>query len=205
MKLSQRDLWARPAVVDQASWVRPARRLSLALIGIGVALMSYPWLTDAWAAMIQGRLKRTNFATGLVPTGEPAMRLRIPRTGTDVVVVEGTTSAALRAGAGHYRDSAWPGDHGNLAIAGHRTTYGAPFADIDSLRAGDRIFIESGEGEFTYEVSRRPWTVAPNDWTPIRGPTKRPSLTLTSCHPEGSATFRIVVRAHLVQRSAQAA
>lgn len=174
----------------------------------GVALVAYPFATDLWAGRIQTSL-RTDFASsaetyrlGQVKVGSPLTRLEIPSLDVDVMVVEGTTPAALRAGAGHYPDTPLPGEIGNVAIAGHRTTYGRPFNRMDDLEPGDKVFLTTPIGKHTYEVTHTPWVVDPEDWTPIREYKKGGSfLTLTSCHPEGSAAYRIVVRAELVESS----
>ena len=73
--------------------------------------------------------------------GDALTRIKIPKLGVDVVVVEGTTPAALKAGAGHYRGTPLPCETGNVAIAGHRTTYGKPFAQMDRLGPGDQIIL----------------------------------------------------------------
>ena len=174
----------------------------------GVALIAYPFATDLWAGRIQVTLRTTlaasesDYRLGEVEVGNPLTRLEIPAIDLDTIVVEGTTPAALRAGAGHYPDTPLPGEAGNVAIAGHRTTYGRPFNQMDDLRPGDKIVLTTPIGKHTYEVTSRPSVVSPNDWSPINEYPKGGSfLTLTSCHPEGSAAYRIVVRAELVGSS----
>ena len=78
------------------------------------------------------------------------------------MVVEGTGASALRAGAGHYPNTPLPGEEGNVAIAGHRTTYGKPFANLDRLKPGDEIILETPVGKYTYKVSRDPFVVTPH-------------------------------------------
>ena len=85
-------------------------------------------------------------------------------------------------------------EQGNVAIAGHRTTYGKPFANVDRLKAGDVVVLETPIGACTYTVSRAPFIVAPDDFSVI-DPTRDRELTLTSCHPKGSAAHRIIIRA----------
>lgn len=173
----------------------------------GIALIAYPFVTDMWAGRIQTTLRADlalntsadTYRTGGVKVGDALTRLQIPSLDLDTVVVEGTTPAALRAGAGHYPKTVLPGEKGNVAIAGHRTTYGRPFNRMDDLRPGDEIVLTTPIGKHTYEVTGKPFVVSPNDWTPITDFPKGGSfLTLTSCHPEGSAAYRIVVRAELV-------
>ena len=112
------------------------------------------------------------------------------------MVVEGTTASALRAGAGHYPNTPLPCESGNVAIAGHRTTYGKPFHNLDLMRPGDDIILETPIGSCTYKVSKAPFPVSPDDGSVV-APTSQPSLTLTTCHPKGSAKQRLIVRAVL--------
>lgn len=172
----------------------------------GTGLIAYPFATDLWAKRIQSGLSvqfassARAYESGAVAVGKPLTRLQIPRLDVDVIVVEGTTPAALHAGAGHYADTALPGEQGNVAIAGHRTTYGRPFNRMDELRPGDEVILTTPAGKHTYEVTAQPWVVDPYDWAPIYDVNERGSfLTLTSCHPEGSAAYRIIVRAELVE------
>lgn len=176
----------------------------LALGGIGV--VAYPFATDLWAARIQRGLagdlaaKAIDYKMGNIKSGEPLTRLEIPSLDVDVVVVEGTSLSALQAGAGHYPKTPLPGEPGNVAIAGHRTTYGKPFNRMDELNAGDRVILTTPIGRHTYEIEGQPRIIEFNDWSVIHRYPKRSSyLTLTSCHPEGSADYRIVVRARLVR------
>jgi sortase A len=133
--------------------------------------------------------------------GQAFAILRIPRLGFDFArpVLEGTSHDILTRGVGHYPGTALPGALGNMAIAGHRTTYGRPFHDIDTLQPGDRIIVETQTAYTVYTVVRHvivPPTqvsvVAPVPQHPGRRPTER-WLTLTSCHPKYSARQRYVV------------
>ncbi len=130
-----------------------------------------------------------------VPEGEPTARIIIPKIGVDKIVVEGVALPDLKKGPGHYPDSPLPGQEGNAAIAGHRTTYGAPFNRIDELVAGDEITVETVQGEFTYRVTEQ-LIVSPSqvDVLEDKGDNR---LTLTSCHPKYSARQRIIVVAVL--------
>ena len=176
----------------------------LAVVGTG--LLAYPFATDLWAARLQRGLAgglsaaADDYRAGKIKSGEALTRLEIPKLDVDVMVVEGTSLAALRAGAGHYPDSALPGEPGNVAIAGHRTIYGRPFNRMDELVAGDRVILTTPIGRHVYEITGDPFIVEPTDWSPIEEFPRRGSfLTLTSCHPEGSADYRIVSRARLVR------
>ena len=130
-----------------------------------------------------------------VPEGDPTARLVIPKIGVDKIVVEGVSLADLKKGPGHYPESPLPGQEGNAAIAGHRTTYGAPFHRIDELVAGDEITVETVQGSFTYRVTEQ-LIVSPTqvDVLEDKGDNR---LTLTACHPKYSARQRIVVVAEL--------
>lgn len=173
----------------------------------GVGLIAYPFATDLWAARIQNGLvhdlagSAEAYAAGTIKSGQALTRLEIPKIDVDVVVVEGTSLAALRAGAGHYPDSPLPGEAGNVAIAGHRTTYGKPFNRLDELEPGDKVTLTTPIGRHVYEITSRPGVVDPGDWSIINDVPRGSWLTLTSCHPEGSASHRIFVHAKLIYSS----
>jgi sortase A len=127
--------------------------------------------------------------------GDPVGRLRAEAIGLDEVVVQGTEAAMLRKGPGHYPDSPLPGARGTVAIAGHRTTYGAPFRDVDDLDRGERIELRMPYGRFTYRVERTRIVAPTATWVTRRVSYDR--LVLTACHPLYSAAQRIVVFARL--------
>ena len=137
--------------------------------------------------------------------GQGLTTLRIPKIGVDAVVVEGTTPSAVRAGAGHYVDTPLPGEVGNVGIAGHRTTYGRPFNRLDELRPGDTAELETPFDVHTYRVAEpfdgpgNPWVVAPTDYGVVGQDVSGSVLTLTTCHPKGSARQRLIVRLELVE------
>jgi sortase A len=130
-----------------------------------------------------------------VPRGEATARIEIPAIGVDKIVVEGVSLADLKKGPGHYPETPLPGQEGNAAIAGHRTTYGAPFNRIDELRPGDEITVTTVQGEFTYEVSET-LIVSPTQ-TDVLADKGDHRLTLSACHPKYSARERIIVVAML--------
>ena len=136
----------------------------------------------------------------LASNGEPIAQIRIPRIAVDSIVVQGVARVDLRKGPGHYPDSPLPGQEGNAAIAGHRTTYGAPFGNLEQLEEGDRIFVRTFQGDFTYEVYQANLIVQPTD-VHVLEPDQRPgfeaTLTLTTCNPKYSAAQRLVVKAAL--------
>jgi len=127
--------------------------------------------------------------------GDPVGRLRAPAIGLSAVVVEGTDGATLRTGPGHYPETALPGQRGTVAIAGHRTTYGAPFRRLDDLERGDRIELAMPYGRFAYRVERTR-IVAPTAVEVVER-VAYDRLVLTACHPLYSASERIVVFARL--------
>jgi len=127
--------------------------------------------------------------------GEAIGRITGSTAGVDHVVVQGTDDADLQKGPGHYPDTALPGQGRTIGIAGHRTTYGAPFNDIDSFEKGDRIELEMPYGTFTYSVSDTR-IVDPSD-VAIVDDTGRELLVLTACHPLYSAAKRYAVFATL--------
>lgn len=129
------------------------------------------------------------------PPGDPMARIEIPKIGVDWIVVEGVDLGELTKGPGHYPDTPMPGQVGNVAIAGHRTTHGAPFYRVNELQQGDEIVVTTAQGAFTYEVQFTQ-IVTPTQWEVV-APTEDAQLTLTSCNPRYSSRQRIVVRAKL--------
>jgi sortase A len=129
--------------------------------------------------------------------GDPMGRIVMPSIGVSEVFVEGTESGDLRAGPGHYPQTPLPGERGTVAIAGHRTTYGAPFRRIDQLDRGDQIELRMPYGRFTYEVERTR-IVEPTEISVIDR-VDHNRLVLSACHPLYSAAQRIVVFARLEQ------
>jgi sortase A len=146
--------------------------------------------------------------------GEAVFRIVIPKLDVREMVVEGVDTESLRTGPGHYpecrrgftkplctdQEEIWPGEVGRVIISGHRTTYGAPFYDIDQLSRGNKIRLETKWGDFTYEVTESE-IVPPNAQdiaTPI---SDKPELVLTTCNPRFSAAERLIVSARLSESS----
>ena len=186
---------------------RPAVRRTVSVVSIllflgGVALVGFPFATNMWQGQVQQRLDNQLVSPELqqayrerkVETGDSLTRIRIPAIGVDTVVVEGVTPSALRAGAGHYPQTALPCETGNVAIAGHRTTFGKPFGNVDQLKTGDIIELITPVGACRYKLSRDPWVVPPTEMS-VLDAGKDKSITLTTCHPKGSAAQRLIVRA----------
>jgi sortase A len=196
---------------------RGARRglsvLSVVLVLVAVGLIGYPFFTDLWGNRVQKRLAsqidqpeiEDRYRARTLRDGDALTDIKIPKLGVDTTVVQGISRSALRAGAGHYPDTPLPCEQGNVAIAGHRTTFGKPFADVDQLKLGDTIILETPVGSCTYQVSRDPFITHPRDTAVIANTPNQRTLTLTTCHPKGSARQRLIVQATLVSGSATSA
>ena len=137
--------------------------------------------------------KRYRLQTG---RGDPLGRLRIERLGLNIVLVNGTDEKTLKKGPGRHLTSFMPGEGKLVYVAGHRTTYLAPFGDIDKLRKGDRISIEVPYGTFTYAVTGHR-IVEAHDVSVLRSP-GRETLRLQACHPRFFASHRYIVFARPV-------
>ena len=128
--------------------------------------------------------------------GQPIGIIDIPKIGINYVAVQGTDETDLERGPGHYSNTSLPGNPGNAAFAGHRTTYAAPFYNLDQLAPGDSIYVTTTQGRFQYVVSKT-LVVDPSD-VGVLDATPTPTLTLTTCNPRFSAATRMVVKASLV-------
>lgn len=186
--------------------------LSVVLFLAGVVMFAYPVGTDLYSSYQQSQLQeafddpevKAAYAERRIPVGDGLTTMRIPKLGVEVLVVEGTTPAALRAGAGHYETSPLPGEPGNVAIAGHRTTYGRPLNRMDELTEGDVVELETPFAIHTYKAvggfdgHPNPWVVPPTDFSVVSQEGVGSVLTLTTCHPKGSARQRLIMRFELV-------
>jgi sortase A len=216
-----------PDLPHRSLWRTVLSGVGQALITVGVVIVLFVgyelWWTGVTTRHDQHQLLHTlhqqwergkTFSTPKL--GTAIAILRIPRLGKKYLfaVVQGTSTADLIKGPGHYPGTAMPGQVGNFAVAGHRTTYLHPFYDINELQVGDPIVIETRTMWFTYRVQDIPATaaryqeiVAPTDVSvaypvpdqpnPAATATQR-VLTFTSCNPRYSAAQRIVVHALLV-------
>ena len=129
--------------------------------------------------------------------GTPIGRIKIPEMGLSTIFVEGTDRwSSLTKGPGRYGNTSFPGSGATVGIAGHRTTFSAPFRNIDSLKKGNTIMLTMPYGTFTYRV-RAHKVVKSNDWSIIKGVGPE-QLVLSACHPLYSASHRWVVFADLV-------
>jgi sortase A len=129
--------------------------------------------------------------------GHAIGRIKIDRIGLDMVVVQGTDTSSLQKGPGHYKNTPLPGQPGTVAIAGHRTTYLAPFRHIDEIQDGDAVRLEMPYAAFTYTVQRHE-VVDPSD-VGILKPVGFDQLVLTACHPPYSASHRYAIFAKLAR------
>ena len=154
------------------------------------ALERLPLDSDRAAFLARALKRRTDI-------GDPIGRIRIPEIGVNKVIVEGTDGGTLRKGPGHYPETPFPGIRGTVAIAGHRTTYGAPFNELDKLENGDEVAVEMPYGRFVYEVEREQIVEPTATWVTKR--VKHDRLVLTACHPKYSAAQRIVIFARLAR------
>lgn len=144
----------------------------------------------------KARILADRFKPHLV-RGHAIGRIKIDRIGLDIVVVQGTDTSSLERGPGHYTATPIPGQPGTVAIAGHRTTYLAPFRHIDELQPGDEIRIEMPYAAFTYTMYKHD-IVDPGDVGIIK-PVGFDQLVLTACHPPYSAAHRYAVFAKLTR------
>jgi sortase A len=195
---------------DNDGVAKPGRILRITgniFLAAGFVVLAYVvwllWGTGIYTSRAQGDLRDTlttriqdprsgELSRTRVLPGDALALLKIPKIDMDVVVIEGTEIRDLKKGPGHYRDTAYPWeDEGKVAIAGHRTTYGAPFWSLDKLRRGDRISLATEFGAFDYQVTRTR-EVVPTETT-ILQQTKEPTLVLTTCTPRFSAARRLIV------------
>ncbi|MBU3718089.1 MAG: class E sortase [Actinobacteria bacterium] len=161
------------------------------------AIITVPSSSDDGTSSVPSDTTDSN-APLIVDEGDAIAVIEIPRIGVTKYVVAGVAPDDLKKGPGHFPSTPQPGHLGNMAIAGHRTTYGEPFRNIDQLELGDEIIVTDIQGrEFTYVVDSQK-IVGPSDSYVVA--TTDPNvarLTLTTCHPEFSASERLIVSAVL--------
>ena len=130
--------------------------------------------------------------------GDVVAQIIIESINVDKFVVAGIGYKELEKGPGLFTGSPLPGQLGNVAIAGHRTTYGAPFSRLDELVMGDRIVLKTPQASFTYLVSAPPKIVKASDTDVIRTiDATRATLTLVTCHPKWTSKNRLIISAEL--------
>lgn len=167
-------------------------------------------LTDPTASTTEGARGQAAAPERWMPEpGAPVFRIEIPDIDVSQIVVEGAAVDELKKGPGHYPscragfepplcstfDEVWPGEVGRVIVSGHRTTYGAPFADLDKLEVGDEIRTETRWGEFVYEVARA--DIVDAESTEVVQPVDKAEIALTTCSPKYSAAQRLVIYADL--------
>jgi sortase A len=186
--------WRDPATSLYTWWLQ--RQLSAEFENVDATLYGREILIHDRPVGLKSSLPRTVIPAGFDPKqGRALGRISIPRIGLRMVFVEGTRAADLRKGPGHYEMTPLPGAGKTVAIAGHRTTFGAPFRHIDQLRRGDTIKLSLTYGEFRYRVFAYK-IVDRREWSIIRQ-RRFETLVLSACHPLYSAAQRWVVFARL--------
>jgi sortase A len=141
------------------------------------------------------RREQHQIRTGQIRTGDAIGKIDIPRIGADYDIIQGTDELSLEKGPGHYPETALPGLGRTVAIAGHRTTYLAPFRHVDALRPGDRILVRMPYGRFTYVVQYHRIVLPTALWVTRDVGYER--LVLSACNPLYSAAQRIIIFARL--------
>lgn len=212
--------WDRPKPRRDLHWFLGRLGSSLIVLGILIFLfVGYQlWGTGIEAAQSQSRLEdqfgdtaqtttpAPDGTTDPEPTPDPVVVqngdamaiLDMPTLGVTKYVVAGVETADLKKGPGHYPSTPFPGELGNAAIAGHRTTYGEPFRQLDELAPGDPIIVTDLLGrEFVYKVTEQRIVQPEDSWVVDTVDPTVATLTLTTCHPEFSARQRLIVFATL--------
>lgn len=207
---------------------RSLTAVSSLLVVAAVSMLAFPSFTDVLARQRQVHVIeefskpqfKTTYRDHKVAVGQGLTRLVIDnsRVKVNVLVVEGTTVAALRAGAGHYMSTPYPcGKSGNVGIAGHRTTYGRPFNRLNYMVPGDTVTLITPVSRCVYEVdapntitspateTNNPFVIVPTNQGVVDAASQQAAtasgvqwLTLTSCDPPGSDARRIVLRLSMI-------
>jgi sortase A len=193
-------LWTEPLSAMSASRSQAQVSLELERLEQGFEAQVAGVVTgleaDAQADLRAERLRGiAAFGDGL-EDGDAFGRIEIPAIGLDMAAVQGTGSGSLAKGPGHFPDTSLPGQGSTVGIAGHRTTYLAPFRRISDLGVGDEIRVQMPYGRYAYRVTAAEVVAPDASW--VVGPRSREVLVLTSCHPAFSASERYVVFARKV-------
>ncbi len=149
---------ARPIPVEISILTETMTMVSLVCVWLVLQLLVLGGLSESREQSLLYDRFRTDLAAatvpvgGLIAPGTPVAEIKVPALGLDAVVVEGTSSTVTLAGPGHRRDTVLPGQPGTSVVHGRASTYGAPFAQVTTLRKGDRITTITGQGTSTYEV-----------------------------------------------------
>ena len=195
----------------RSRWARiglPALCVLFALVAVGA--FAFPALSDLYANQRQHALAAQLDDPALgnqvaaVGDGKPIGRILIPAIGLNMVLVQGTDTSDLEEGPGHYPGSPMPCTVGDVAIAGHRTTYLHPFYNLNELSPGDLVELETPTSSCDYAVSQPPFAVLPTDVSVVDDTPGLYTITLTTCTPRGSASHRLVVKGVLLPGSLRA-
>ena len=176
---------------DLRSQLKQLERLSAADQRAVASIRDEPRRLAALAARAESRAR----------PGHALGRIRLPSLGRSYVLVQGTNSSSLRKGPGHYPSTPLPGQRGTVAIAGHRTTYLAPFRTINKLQSGDQVVLDMPYGHFVYRVQEARIVAPTAIW--VTKSVGYPRVVLTACHPLYSAAKRIVVFAKLTEEESR--
>ena len=142
--------------------------------------------------------------SAFLPVTDALALIEIPSINISKIIVEGITTKDLRRGPGHFPKTPLPGELGNSAIAGHRTSYDAPFGNLNTIALDDPIIITTPKGKFEYIV-KEVSIVAPDETSVLTNTPRVATLTLVTCHPRFSTSQRLIVRAELSATSLPAA
>lgn len=187
----------------------------MALLGVGLAVLVWAlvgprvdgWRTDRAQEELRGQLAqapdpspvaragRAAPVASAVDEGRALVEMRIPQLGAEWswVAVEGTSSADLEKGPGHYAGTPLPGARGNVAFAAHRAGHGDPFLDFDRLGPGDHVLLRQGRAWWDYRLTTSP-EIIPVSATWVLDPLPGRRLTLTTCWPRYGSSKRMFVR-----------
>ena len=204
------DLPIRPSRVRRRRRRTLLRSVALALVVLGLGMLGrvgYQELgtgirTTHAQVVLKHDIEEHGFPHRVIPGGAVGL-IEIPAIGVEMAFVEGVDLDALAKGPGHYPNTPLPGRKGNVGIAGHRTTFGRPLNRMDEMKPGDVVTLETPFAIYTYKAVQpfdghaNPWVVTPDDFSVVSQGTGH-LLTLTTCHPKGSARQRLVMRFSLV-------
>jgi sortase A len=175
-------------------------RIGKTMVASGLLLLSFVayqlWGTGFAEQTAQQSLQRQFIAqkVGVVLPSGVVGRITIPAVDIKKYVVAGVALSDLKRGPGLFPSSPLPGQLGNVAIAGHRTTYGAPFGRINEIKKNDKIVLETTSGTYTYIVQSAPRVVSSTDVKVAQTTDPNSAIvTLVSCHPKWTSAKRIIV------------